>query len=81
MVYKRVIEEFLEQSIGVVDFTIEDAKHSTNIRAYLELRGTPIDNYDVLIAAQARRLGAVLVTHNRREFDRVPNLMVTDWAN
>ena len=40
--------------------------------------------YDVLIAAQARRAGALLVTANRREFHRVPGLIVTDriacWA-
>lgn len=30
--------------------------------------------YDILIAAQARRRGAVLVTSNGREFARVPGL-------
>jgi len=33
-----------------------------------------------LIAAQARRRAATLVTLNRREFARVPGLGVTDWA-
>ena len=31
---------------------------------------SPIGPYDVLIAAQARRLGATMVTANGREFDR-----------
>ena len=48
-------------------------------RAFLESKGTPIGPYDLLIAAQARRREAVLVTLNRREFERVPRLMVTDW--
>jgi tRNA(fMet)-specific endonuclease VapC len=33
-----------------------------------------------LIAAQARRHGATLVTLNAREFERVPRLNVEDWA-
>jgi tRNA(fMet)-specific endonuclease VapC len=33
-----------------------------------------------LIAAQARRRGATLVTANGLEFARVAALMVTDWA-
>ena len=36
--------------------------------------------HDVLIAAQARRHGATLVTANQREFARVPGLDVVDWA-
>jgi predicted nucleic acid-binding protein len=41
---------------------------------------TPIGHYDLLIAAQARRHGATLVTANQREFARVPGLDVVDWA-
>ena len=36
--------------------------------------------YDVLIAGQARRRGAMLVTANEREFARVPGLRMEDWA-
>jgi tRNA(fMet)-specific endonuclease VapC len=34
----------------------------------------------VLIAAQARRRGATLVTANLREFARVPLLKTEDWT-
>ena len=61
-------------------FDLDDAAEAGDIRAALEAKGTPIGPYDLLIAAQARRRGAALVTLNRREFERVPGLMVTDWA-
>ena len=64
----------------VLPFDAEDAAHAGDIRAHLERKGTPIGPYDYLIAAQARRRGATLVTANRREFERVPGLMVADWA-
>jgi tRNA(fMet)-specific endonuclease VapC len=38
-----------------------------------------IDPYDLMLAAQALRLGAVLVTRNTAEFARVPQLVVEDW--
>jgi tRNA(fMet)-specific endonuclease VapC len=78
---EAAINEFLSQPINMLNFDSMDTHHAADIRAYLELRGTPIGSYDILIAAQARRLGAVLVTENRREFERVPSLMATDWAN
>ena len=61
-------------------FDLDDAAEAGDIRAALEAKGAPIGPYDLLIAAQARRRGAALVTLNRREFERVPGLMVTDWA-
>lgn len=60
-------------------FDAADAREAGEIRGRLDLLGTPIGPYDLLIAAQARRHGAGLVTSNRREFDRVPNLVVVDW--
>ena len=35
---------------------------------------------DLMIAAHARSLGAIMVTHNRRHFAKVPGLKVESWA-
>ncbi len=75
-----VLDTFLAEGFEILRFDADDAAEAGNIRAILESAGTPIGAYDTLIAAQARRRGAVLVTGNRREFERVPGLMVTDWA-
>ncbi|NZA26401.1 type II toxin-antitoxin system VapC family toxin [Luteimonas sp. SJ-92] len=53
--------------------------HYADIRSTLEGAGTPIGPNDLLIAAQARALGAVLVTDNVREFARVPGLQLENW--
>jgi tRNA(fMet)-specific endonuclease VapC len=66
--------------ITVLSFEPGDAKEAGDVRAALERAGTPIGPYDVLIAAQARRRAALLVTANNREFVRVPGLMVEDWS-
>lgn len=73
------LDDFLASVSAIVSFDADDACEAGEIRAHLENKGTPIGPYDVLIAAQARRRGAALVTLNRREFDRVPGLIVTDW--
>jgi tRNA(fMet)-specific endonuclease VapC len=77
---EHLLERFLGLGIVVLPFESEDAAHAGDIRADLESRGTPIGHYDYLIAAQARRRGATLVTANIREFARVPGLLVADWT-
>lgn len=49
------------------------------VRSALEKAGTPIGPLDTQIGAHALSLGAALVTHNVREFRRVPGLTVVDW--
>ena len=71
---------FLQLPVTILPFDAEDAEEAGDIRAALERAGTPIGAYDVLIAAQARRRGATLVTANEREFARVPGLRTEDWA-
>jgi tRNA(fMet)-specific endonuclease VapC len=51
------------------------------LRALLEKKGTPIGPHDTMIAAHAISMGAVLVTNNLREFNRVPELKVVDWID
>ncbi len=63
----------------VLELDTEDAKQAAEIRAYLAIQGTPIGPYDVLIAGQARARNLTLITHNLREFARIPKLSVEDW--
>jgi tRNA(fMet)-specific endonuclease VapC len=75
-----ILGAFLALDVTPWPFEPEDAEAAGDIRAELERAGTLIGPYDVLIAAQARRRGALLVTANTREFTRVPGLRTEDWA-
>ncbi len=57
----------------------EVAAHYADIRSRLQRKGTPIDSNDLWIAAHARATGMTVVTHNLREFRRVPDLELEDW--
>lgn len=67
------------QHLTVVPLDAEVAHHYADLRAVLERRGTPIGANDLWIAAQARALGAVLVTDNMRELGRVDALKIDNW--
>jgi tRNA(fMet)-specific endonuclease VapC len=64
---------------AVLEFDKEDARQAGAIRALLVSKGTSIGAYDVLIAGQAVARNLILVTHNTREFGRVPGLRLEDW--
>jgi tRNA(fMet)-specific endonuclease VapC len=66
--------------VQVLTFDAMDAQEAGDIRARLRRAGTPIGPDDILIAAQARRRNALLVTANTREFAQVPGLRIEDWA-
>ena len=74
----RLLEEFFE-TIASVPFDDRCADEYGRIRVELEQAGSPIGPNDLLIAATARVHGFVLVTHNMREFSRVPELRYEDW--
>ena len=73
------LEDFLER-LDVQAFGPEAGRHYGDIREQLTRRGTPIGSNDLLIAAHARSMEATLVTNNVREFSRVPDLQVVNWA-
>jgi tRNA(fMet)-specific endonuclease VapC len=69
----------LAQTLPVEPFTRDDSTHYAAIRHDLEARGAGIGPMDTLIAAQAMRLGATVVTRNVREFERVSGLKIENW--
>lgn len=49
------------------------------VRAHLRQAGTPIGDFDEMIAAHALTVGAVLVTDNERHFRRIDGLAIENW--
>lgn len=74
-----VVEGFAAR-LEVLSYDEMAATHTGQLRAELARNGTPIGPYDQLIAGHARSRGLIIVTNNRREFDRVPGLRIEDWA-
>ena len=75
---RKAVEDLLGE-IEVTPFDVPaDAEYGL-IRSELEAAGTPISGNDMLIAAHARAIGAVVVTGNVGEFRRVRNLKVENW--
>jgi len=72
------LEQFLS-SFNSLNFDDSSAKMAGEVRALLEKTGRPIGPYDILIAAMALANGLTLVTHNVKEFSRIPNLLLDDW--
>lgn len=73
-----LIEAFLA-SYSSLDFDEKAARTCGELRADLERKGLPIGPYDLQVAAIALSHKLTLVTHNTREFSRVPNLTLEDW--
>jgi tRNA(fMet)-specific endonuclease VapC len=70
----------LELLIPVLPMDASAGLHYGQVRAELERKGSPVGAYDLLIAAHALSLGLTLVTNNVREFRRIEQLRVENWA-
>jgi tRNA(fMet)-specific endonuclease VapC len=75
----RTVTEGMLKLLPKLAVSSQEVSVAAQIRADLKRRGTPIDPYDLLIAATALANHMVMVTHNTREFSRVEGLVVEDW--
>jgi len=76
---RKEIDDFAAR-LPVVAWDETAADHYGTIRTTLEKKGAPIGAMDMLIAAHARSIEAVLVTTDLRRFTKVPGLKVEDWS-
>jgi tRNA(fMet)-specific endonuclease VapC len=75
---RKAVADLLGE-IEVLPFEIPADVDYGDIRAALEAVGTPIGSNDLLIAAHAKALGAIIVTANTQEFKRVRGVKVENW--
>ncbi len=66
--------------LEIVPFDSEAAAQYAEVRAQLEMAGTPIGPNDLVIAATVLSRGGTLVTSNIKEFQRVSGLRTEDWT-
>lgn len=76
---QQALEKFL-LPFDVLPFDAEAMRAYGPLRADLQRRGVPIGAMDMLIAAHALALDAILVTNNTAEFERVPGLRLENWV-
>ncbi|MBF8676711.1 tRNA(fMet)-specific endonuclease VapC [Pseudomonas fulva] len=72
--------EGLAARLEVLTYDRNAAAHTGQLRAELARLGTSIGPFDQMIAGHARSQGLIIVTNNRREFERVPGLRSEDWV-
>jgi tRNA(fMet)-specific endonuclease VapC len=66
--------------LAVLDWPQDAAKHYAEIRTDLKKRGAQLGAADLMIAAHARAMGAIVVTNNVKDFARVKGLEVENWT-
>ena len=76
---KRAVDELLVR-VEVLDWNRAAAASFATLRSAIERDGRALDAFDLMIAAHARSIDAVLVTADAA-FSGLPSLVVEDWTS
>jgi predicted nucleic acid-binding protein len=71
--------ERMTAALGVDILTVKDIDLAASIYAERKKQGRPMDDSDLLIAAQAICRGYTLVTNNTKHFEGLGGLLLTNW--
>jgi len=75
----RALLEFL-LPFNILEFEQADCDKYGEIRFFLENKGTPIGTIDTFIGSMSLSRQLILVTNNVREFERIPDIRIENWA-
>ena len=71
----------IEQSLEIIPNGQESAEIFARLKAALEIKGTRLDDFDLLIASCALTHNLILVTNNLKHFQRIPGLRLENWVS
>jgi tRNA(fMet)-specific endonuclease VapC len=75
----QTVLDSLVLHLAVLDWPSTAATYYSEIRSDLKRRGAQLGAADLMIAAHARAIGAVVVTNNVKDFGRVKGLEIENW--
>lgn len=70
----------IENSFDIISTGKECAEIFGMLKASLEKSGTPLDDFDLIIASCALSQNFVLVTNNIKHFSRIEGVKLTNWT-
>ena len=70
----------LESSLDILPVGVECVEAFALLKANLEKVGSPLDDFDLIIASCAIAHNLVLVTNNAKHFKRIAGLAQTNWT-
>ena len=76
---KQALNKFLAP-LEIYAYNDQAIWHYAQLRHALQASGKTIGSLDMLIAAHALALDAVLVTNNLKEFERIAGLRLENWV-
>ncbi len=69
----------IEKAFDIISVDFSVAETFGMIKSDLELQGTPLDDFDLVVAASALAHNLILVTNNEKHFRRVEGLELDNW--
>ena len=72
--------KLLEQSLEIIHIGLESAEIFGMLKSQVEVNGTRLDDFDLIIASCALSKNLTLVTNNVKHFKRIDGLKLANWA-
>ena len=70
----------LENTFEIIETNKNSAETYGMLKASLEKAGTPLDDFDLIIAACALSHNLTLVTNSVKHFNRIEGLKISNWT-
>ena len=70
----------LENTFEIIETNKNSAETYGMLKASLEKAGTPLDDFDLIIASCALAHNLTLVTNNVKHFNRIEGMKITNWT-
>lgn len=70
----------IKELFPIIDIDKAIIETFSELKADLSKTGSPIDDFDLLIAATALTMNLALVTNNEKHFNRIKGLKIENWT-
>jgi tRNA(fMet)-specific endonuclease VapC len=70
----------IENALEIIPISRESAEIFGIYKSRLEKQGTPLDDFDLILASCAVAGNMILVTNNIKHFERIEGLRLTNWT-